>query len=36
MSKRYPCQVCKVERMFSPRRKKCGRCVRLELEKVKQ
>ena len=27
--KRYPCQVCKQERMFSPRRKLCAKCVRV-------
>ena len=27
--KRYACQICKEERMFSLRRKLCGRCVRI-------
>jgi len=27
--KRYPCKICKEERMFSPRKIKCAKCVRI-------
>ena len=34
--KRYPCQVCKEERMFSPRRNKCAKCIRIEREEFER